>query len=165
VSSEDNVNPTLAIMTSGWQAYQEHLIAALAPLTDGQLALRAAPNLRSISELTRHIIATRAGWFHTALGVGDDEFGAYAEWQAPDAPARSAEELALGLTETWRVMQEALAGFTPEDMQETVRAERQGRSYEFVRGWIVWHVIEHDLHHGGELAYSLGMHGLKAPEI
>jgi hypothetical protein len=26
-------------------------------------------------------------------------------------------------------------------------------------------VIEHDLHHGGEIGYSLGMHGLQAPDI
>jgi len=31
---------------------------------------------------------------------------------------------------------------------------------EVARGWIIWHVIEHDLHHGGELSYSLGAHGL-----
>jgi uncharacterized damage-inducible protein DinB len=34
-----------------------------------------------------------------------------------------------------------------------------------VRGWIVWHVIEHDLHHGGEVSFTLGMHGLAAPDI
>jgi uncharacterized damage-inducible protein DinB len=33
------------------------------------------------------------------------------------------------------------------------------------RGSIVWHVIEHDLHHGGEITYSLVMHGIKAPDI
>ncbi|HXZ03285.1 MAG TPA: hypothetical protein VEH81_00550 [Ktedonobacteraceae bacterium] len=37
--------------------------------------------------------------------------------------------------------------------------------YTFTRGLIVWYVIEHDLHHAGEIAYSLGMHGMKAPDI
>ena len=27
------------------------------------------------------------------------------------------------------------------------------------RAWIVWHLIEHDLHHGGEISQSLGMIG------
>lgn len=31
---------------------------------------------------------------------------------------------------------------------------------EIPRGWIIWHVIEHDLHHGGEFSYSLGALGL-----
>jgi uncharacterized damage-inducible protein DinB len=158
-------NPTLAVLTSGWEAYQERLIAALAPLTDEQLALRAAPHLRSIGENVRHIISTRAGWFSSALGIGDEEFAAFHGWQAPDAPARSAAELVRGLAETWRVMRGALAGFTPAEMQEVVRGERKGRPFELVRGWIVWHVIEHDLHHGGEVSFTLGMHGLAAPDI
>src|SRR5215472_5334056 len=28
------------------------------------------------------------------------------------------------------------------------------------RQFIVWHVAEHDLHHGGEISLTLGMHGL-----
>jgi uncharacterized damage-inducible protein DinB len=35
----------------------------------------------------------------------------------------------------------------------------------FTRGWVVWHVIKHDLHHGGEIAYSMVMYGLKAADI
>jgi hypothetical protein len=30
---------------------------------------------------------------------------------------------------------------------------------------VTWHVIEHDLHHGGELSFSLGAHNLPAPEL
>jgi hypothetical protein len=30
---------------------------------------------------------------------------------------------------------------------------------------LICHVYELDLHHGGELSFSLGMHGLAAPDI
>jgi len=30
---------------------------------------------------------------------------------------------------------------------------------------VIWQVIEHDLHHGGELSFSLGMHNLAAPDL
>jgi uncharacterized damage-inducible protein DinB len=33
------------------------------------------------------------------------------------------------------------------------------------RGWIIWHVVEHDLHHGGELSLTLGMHGVPALDL
>jgi uncharacterized damage-inducible protein DinB len=36
--------------------------------------------------------------------------------------------------------------------------------YEDARGWIIWHLIEHDLHHGGELFYTLGSHGIEVPK-
>jgi uncharacterized damage-inducible protein DinB len=165
MSESDETNVTLAIMTEGWQAYQEQLSAALAPLTPEQLALRAAPGLRSIEELARHIIGVRAGWFHNILREGDDEFGAYHAWGQPDAPTRTAEELVRGLAVTWQIVQAALARYTPSDLAETLTGERKGQTYAFKRGWVVWHVIEHDLHHGGEIGYSLGMHGLQAPDI
>jgi uncharacterized damage-inducible protein DinB len=156
---------TLAILAEGWNAYQDRLIEALAPLTPEQLMVRVAPHLRSVEELARHIIAVRAGWFHIVLGEGDDTFAAFREWRLPDAPARKATDLVHGLTGTWQVMQTAMACYTPDDLAVTVTAERDGRTQTFRRGWVVWHVLEHDLHHGGEIGYSLGMHGLKAPDL
>jgi hypothetical protein len=29
----------------------------------------------------------------------------------------------------------------------------KGWGYELSRQWVIWHVIEHDLHHGGELSF------------
>jgi len=158
-------NVTLAVIAGGWQTYQDRLSSALAPLTPEQLALRAAPRLRSIEELARHIIGVRAGWFHNILGEGGEVFGAYHEWDRPDAPTRAASELVDGLAATWQTMQSALARFTPEDLMETLTGVRKGHSYAHQRGWVIWHVLEHDLHHGGEIGYSLGMHGLPAPDL
>lgn len=96
--SETNV--TLAILARGWQTYQDRLSSALAPLIPVQLSLRAAPRLRSIEELACHIIGVRAGWFHNILGEGNEAFGAYHEWDRPDAPKRAASELVEGLAAT-----------------------------------------------------------------
>jgi uncharacterized damage-inducible protein DinB len=30
---------------------------------------------------------------------------------------------------------------------------------------VLWHLIEHDLHHGGELSFVLSMHGLTALQL
>ena len=156
---------TLAFFTQGWQNYQDQLSIALARLSPEQLALRAAPNLRSIDELARHIIGVRAGWFHYVLKEGDEEFGAFSEWNGSGKPPRSAAELVSGLEKTWQVMQEVLGRYTLADLQSMVEDEDDGQIYTIPRGWVIWHVIEHDLHHGGEIAYSLGMHGLTAPDI
>jgi hypothetical protein len=51
------------------------------------------------------------------------------------------------------------------DLQSTVQDEWEGQIYTYTCGWVIWHVMEHDLHHGGEIAYSLAMHGLTAPDI
>ncbi|MHB8626700.1 MAG: DinB family protein [Aggregatilineales bacterium] len=155
----------MAFFTQGWQKYQNQLSIALARLSAEQLALRAAPNLRSIDELTRHMIAVRAGWFHYALGEGNEDFGAFQKWYETGSLPRSADELVSGLEKTWQVMQEVLGRYTLADLQSTVQDESEGKIYTYTRGWVIWHVIEHDLHYGGEIAYSLGIHGLTAPDI
>jgi uncharacterized damage-inducible protein DinB len=30
---------------------------------------------------------------------------------------------------------------------------------------VVWHLIEHDLHHGGEISQILGSHGVSALDL
>ena len=156
---------TLAIMVEGWSAYQDQLIAALAPLTTEQLTLQAGPGLRTVGEVATHIVSVRVAWFSSALGVGDEAFEAMRAWQRPDSPPHTAAELVTGLRETWRVMTEALAGWSATDMAATVEGVRRGEPFSLVRGWVIWHVIEHDLHHGGEISYALGMHGLPGVDI
>jgi uncharacterized damage-inducible protein DinB len=155
---------TLAFFTEGWHNYQKHLSRALARLTSEQLALRAAPHLRSIEELAHHIIAVRAGWFHFQLEEGGEDLRAFTTWGEPESPPRLAEELVSGLEHTWQVIQEVLGRYTLADLQSTVQDEWGGKIYTLTRGWVIWHVMQHDLHHGGEIAYSLGIHGLTAPD-
>ena len=33
------------------------------------------------------------------------------------------------------------------------------------RYWVIWHVLEHDLYHGGELSNTLRSHGLEGLEL
>jgi len=35
----------------------------------------------------------------------------------------------------------------------------------FSRAKVVWYLIEHDLHHGGEISQILGTNGIAAPEL
>lgn len=154
---------TLTTFYTSWKAYQDHLKAALAPLTAGQLELRTAPHLRSIGENAAHIVGCRAGWFTYVLGEdGDADVKAATSWDAPDAPARTAAELVRGLDHTWQLMADCLARWSPDDMRQTFPDDWDGKQVYLPRAWIVWHVMEHDLHHGGELSLTLGMHGLPA---
>ena len=62
-------HPTsLADLYKGWDTYQQLLLAALTPLSDEQLELRAAPQLRTIRELVAHIIGARALWWSELMG-------------------------------------------------------------------------------------------------
>ena len=156
---------TLQIMAEGWTAYQEQLITAIAPLDNEQLDLRVAPGLRSVREIATHIIRARASWFTAALGVSDAAFAAVEDWQNLDAPARTAAELVASMRATWAAMERAMRGYSAADVAATVEGVRRGEPFKLVRGWVLWHLIEHDTHHGGEISYALGMHGLPGVDI
>jgi len=141
---------------AGWEEYQRLLVGAVAPLTEAQLQLTIASDLRSIGMLAMHIVRTRAAWLHNVLGEGGPEVAAIAAWDDNAGKARSAAELVHGLDVTFAAWKECLQRWTPRDLDQVFRDGPD----EPARGWIIWHVIEHDLHHGGEFSYSLGAHGL-----
>lgn len=150
---------------AGWQTYQSLLISALAPLSSEQLTRRAASGLRSIGEIATHMIGARARWFYQLLGEGGDEFATLRTWDRPGMPTRSATELIQGLEVTWQGMQTAINRWTPADWQQTYPGEPPDDPETITRQWVIWHLIEHDLHHGGEISLTLGLHGLSAPDL
>lgn len=156
---------TLAAFAREWGTYQDGLVRAIEPLSMEQLALRLAPQLRTIGQLATHIPATRAGWMTGVLGIGAGQLDAIAAWNAPEPPVLSAAELAAAFGATWEVLRRYLETASSATLDAEVTATRGGREYTFVRRWVVWHLLEHDLHHGGELAFVLGAHGLPAPRI
>jgi uncharacterized damage-inducible protein DinB len=151
---------------TGWEAYQNLFIPVITPLTDEQLDLRPAPHLRSIREALNHIIAVRVRWFHEAMGEPcAEEIAAIGAWDRKGQPVRSAAELIEGLQKSFQFVQECLIRYTPADLDYVFSGTYQGEEYSFTRQWVIWHVIEHDLHHGGEVSITLGMHGLTAPDL
>jgi uncharacterized damage-inducible protein DinB len=59
------------------------------------------------------------------------------------------------------MVDDCLQRWTAEDLDRTV--VRPTRTHH--RGWVVWHVLEHDIHHGGEISQILGSHGLSGLDL
>jgi len=151
---------------TGWEAYQNLFIPVISSLTNEQLDLRPAPHLRSIREALNHIIAVRVRWFHNAMGEKCEEpIATIGQWDHQGQPVRDAAELIEGLQKSFQFVQECLSRYTPTDLDYIFSGSWQGESYSFSRQWVIWHVIEHDLHHGGEVSLTLGIHNLTAPDL
>ncbi len=184
---------------SGWRIYNQRLVAAIAPLTLEQLALRLTPQHWTIGMYVTHIVANRAWWLHARMGEGDDELNPFELWalgvcEADVDPCHTAAELVAALEKTWKAIDETLARLTPADLEQfcppldqaqRVRhaqlvepalqpyaqmwldaMARSGKvsppvSYQ----WIIWHMLEHDIHHGSEISSTLGVHGLPVLEL
>jgi uncharacterized damage-inducible protein DinB len=159
--------PSALDLYRGWEAYQDLLIRAISPLTPEQLTYRTAAHLRGVGETCRHIIGGRARWCHLVLGLGDHTLAALARWDADDMPARTAPELVQALQSSWAVLRDALGSWTPSDLGYRIpnTDPQPGRPDVFTRQWVIWHLIEHDLHHGGEVSEILSSHGLSGLDI
>src|SRR5689334_21206554 len=110
---------------AGWGIYQQRLVAALAPLTGEQLALRLTPQTWSIGMYATHIVADRAWWFHARMGEGSDDLTALELWalgvcEADVDPLHSAPELVAGLEKTWQLIEQTLARRTSMDLEQVV---------------------------------------------
>ncbi len=155
---------TFLVFSQGWKNYHDLLIKAIAPLSADQLALRSAPHLRSIGESVLHIIHARASWCSEDLHEGGEVMASIEVWSRSDMPTRSAAEMVNALETTWQMMQEVIARWTPDEWEQ-VLGDTPEEPDTFTRSWVIWHLIEHDLHHGGEISLTLGMHGLEAPDL
>jgi uncharacterized damage-inducible protein DinB len=168
--------PALRPFHDGWAAHQALVIDAIRELTADQLGLRSAPHQMTVWQLAAHVAGSRAYWFHDVLGEGDpavrDLFRVQrttvpdlapedAGWEDDEDHPRSAEELVDGLHRTWALVDDCLRRWTAEDLDASVvRPERTHH-----RGWVVWRIMEHDVHHGGEISQILGTNGIPSLDL
>ncbi len=135
----------------------------LAGLTQAQLDWHPDAQTESIGTLLLHLDAVEWSWMHQDISGAPDEayLGSWDEAMpiragVPQMRGRPLERYVdqLGATrgETLRL----LAGFTDADLPRLVGEappppEREARSELYTIDWIIWHVIEHEATHVGQV--------------
>lgn len=165
----DMSEQTLPLITfyKGWETYQQRLVEVIAPLSSEQLALPVAPHHWSIGRVVQHLVADRVWWFQLWMREGSPDLNRFAHWDEDEYPACPAAELVAGLEATWRMIEEDLARWTPANLGDVFPtppylSEGERRAFDgWTRQQIIWHVLEHEIYHGGELSLALGGHGLQ----
>jgi uncharacterized damage-inducible protein DinB len=156
----------LTMFYKGWDVFQQNLIKVISPLSPEQLAAPAASHHWSVGRVAQHIVGNRVWWFQGWMGEGSRDLASIAHWDEDAQPARSAAELVAGLEATWRMVEDALAHWTPADLEHVFPlppflSEEERRTFRpYTRQWIIWHVHEHEILHSGELSLALGSAGL-----
>jgi uncharacterized damage-inducible protein DinB len=146
-----------------WENYQQRLIATITPLSSEQLALPVASH-QTIGELLGHMIGARFWWFH--VWMGEEEPPDLVNW-GDEQDMREAASLVSAFEITWHMISPALSRWTAADLQRLFSppAAVADKESAHTREWIVWHVLEHEIHHGGELSLALGGHGLQGIDM
>ncbi|GER91826.1 hypothetical protein KDW_59880 [Dictyobacter vulcani] len=164
-----DTTPSLITFYKGWGTYQKNLVEIIRPLTPEQLALPVPGHQWTIGMLAQHLVGNRVWWFQVWMGEGSPELAPLAHWDPADdveqAPL-NATELVAGLESTWQMIYDALTRWTAADLEQifqppaALKEEEREHFPPFSRQWIIWHVLEHEIHHGGELSVALGNYGL-----
>ena len=69
------------------------------------------------------------------------------------------------LEKSWRLIDRTLREWTAADLLRTYRHVYQGTAYAVSNQWTIYRILSHDLHHGGQLATTLGLQGIALPEL
>jgi uncharacterized damage-inducible protein DinB len=172
--------PPLRAFADGWANHQRLVLDAIGHLTADRLALRPGPGLWTVWQLASHTAGARAYWFQEVLGEGDpavrDLFRVEsttvpdlpledAGWEDDENHPRSAPEIVDAFHRTWALIEDCLGRWTPDDLAVEVERRRRSGTQTVTRAWVVWHVIEHDVHHSGEISLILGSHGLPGLDL
>jgi uncharacterized damage-inducible protein DinB len=155
-------NLSLSISMEWWHGYQNLLKQAIAPLTDEQLSYRLGTQ-RSAGEIAAHIVAVRAWYLHGVMGEGGSDIEGLRGWDSEGTLPRSSAELIAGIDQTWDLLTGCLSRWTADQMHDPFYMNWLG--HDQPRGWVIWHMLEHEIHHGGELSFTLGSYGLPGVDV
>ena len=168
---------TLQVVLDGWNGYQESLVKAVKPLTQEQLTWRPTDNLQTLGEIVRHISLGRITWFRRMDAPGSAQIASQVDDWATDSDGNQhiiegkieitdqAAALANWLELSWQMIDQTLNTWTAADLSHSFRYIWNGTAYALTRQWILWRILSHDIHHGGECSLMLGMQGIEAFEL
>ena len=140
-----------------WTPVRRDLLRALELLDDEQLAFVPREGLWSLGTVARHIAGAEEGWFRYVVSR---ELDAWPEFGDEDY-ATVASIMAL-LTEVHDRTEAYLSTVDESDLE---RAIPTPWDEDLPLRWIIWHVLEHEIHHRGEIYLMLGLMGMEAPDV
>jgi uncharacterized damage-inducible protein DinB len=140
-----------------WKTVRDGLLEALSRVSDEQLGFVPREGLWSLGMVARHIANAEEGWFRYVVTRE------LTEWPPlVDEGYATVESLKQLLSEVHSQTEDYLATVDVADLDRIIDAPWDE---ELSLRWIIWHVLEHELSHRGEIYLMLGLMGMEAPDV
>lgn len=140
-----------------WTKVWRDLNLAVSMLEDEHLSFRPAEKYhRTVGDVLRHMINVEQGWIHYVIRRRLDAW--------PDADENSlptVEAIRVELEQTHKETMDYLETVSADDFNRIVQVPGDGTP-KLV--WILWHVLEQQIHHRGELYLCLSLLGMERPK-
>jgi uncharacterized damage-inducible protein DinB len=142
---------------SHWKQIRAGLIATLDKFEDSELTYVPYESSWSVGQIALHIAGAEDGWFRYVVARELDEFPGY---RLEDYPTK--EDIKTLLAEVHARSEGYLASWSDAGASRVVDTPWNEKLPLL---WIVWHVVEHEIHHRGELSLILGLLGREGLDV
>ena len=141
----------LSKLFSQWDQIHKDTLRVLDGFSEAELTHTPYDGGWSVGEIALHIASAEDGWFGTIV------MKTYEKWPKNHTMEvyPSIEAIKTLLSDTHAKTMAFLETLTLDDLEAVYHSDWG----EFSLGFIIWHVIEHEVHHRGELSLILGTLG------
>lgn len=147
----------LSRMFAHWEQVRGDLLVAIDKFSDAELTFAPYPGAWPVGQVMLHIADCEDYWLHCLVQkiVSPDVL-----YQLADYPTKAAVCSLLQ-----QAHERTVALLAQLDENDLAREYETARGERYTLGWIIWHVLEHEIHHRGELSMALGLLGREGLDI
>ncbi len=140
-----------------WQQVRADLLATVDKFSESELSFVPFNCSWPVGRIMLHIAECEDYWLHAQVR---HELQPPVWYRLADYPTREAIKSALEAAHS-RTMR-FLDGLDEASLEQTYQITH---GETFTLYWIIWHVLEHEIHHRGELSLILGMLGREGLDV
>jgi uncharacterized damage-inducible protein DinB len=143
---------------SHWKRVRRGLLEVIENFEEEDLTYQTHPDGWPVGQIMIHIANAEEGWFRYAVQKEFDEWPSYLDFKNyPDK-----KSIIDALEDVHHKTELYLETLTEADLNDIIETP-WGESIPLY--WVFWHVLEHEIHHRGELSLILGMLGKEGLEV
>jgi uncharacterized damage-inducible protein DinB len=140
-----------------WEQVRTDLLATIDMFSDDELTFAPFTGSWPVGQIMLHIADCEDNWLY---GVAQQQIEPWIFYDLTDYPAKALIKQILDRAHLRTI---AFLDQLNEPDLDKKYPTADGQSYRL--GWIIWHVVEHEIHHRGELSLALGLLGRERLDV
>ncbi|MBG0788826.1 MAG: DinB family protein [Anaerolineaceae bacterium] len=142
-----------------WPVVRQDTLAILETFSDEDLEFIPVRGGWTVATIMCHIAETANFWLH---GGAFEALGVKTSKSRVPEKCRTLEEVLAYLADEHQRTMQLLADINPADWQMEIR---YADDFAPPASWVFWHVLEHEIHHRGELSLITGILGREGLDL
>jgi len=147
----------LSEMFSHWEQVRDDLLETIDKFSEEELSYVPFNDSWPVGQIMLHIADCEDNWLH---GVVRNEFEPWIGYPFKDYPNKAA--IVEVLNKARERTLPLLEGLEESNLEDKYAIPD---GHKFTLRWIIWHVLEHEIHHRGELSLILGILGREGLDV